>query len=451
MNIGVYGNGLDSLIACYDLLADGHHIEHFISEGARISGHFAGNSDGHGTYDLGMVLLERDVRETTQKPLSEFSNEFGVNARHYLAESYDFVEKVFGALKPREVKSRLKNSEEIGDYFIADNLEVFKTLSDEEKELLEIRLKKIMISQESDFIHPRRKNQKNNALNDELFAQLQIQYGPELADRLFGSFINTLIGSRVTKVPTRFHRKLWIPLYFPETIAAAITDISSPLTELLFFEFADGSLASKIEKLTKYVCNNRRYSMKFVKSEDLKVMDSQLNYHIFIHSVADLSKLLESQKVEESANRIAGKIAQGPLTKISILHLCVKKMENKTVMLQSPIENLFRYSITNGIVSHQSCISLEFGEIGSLTKEDLLPIVEMVEPTIEILCTGDLHVLPFSPRYLDMTLQEWNLLCTEVINEFPEENCRVLPIHPDGTSFNDNLVRGLAASRGIGF
>ena len=76
-----------------------------------------------------------------------------------------------------------------------------------------------------------------------------------------------------------------------------------------------------------------------------------------------MSKLLLSRKVVESSNRIASRIVQGPRAKISILHLCVKKMENKTVMLQSPIENLFRYSITNGIVSYEYCISLEFGEI----------------------------------------------------------------------------------------
>jgi hypothetical protein len=125
-------------------------------------------------------------------------------------------------------------------------------------------------------------------------------------------------------------------------------------------------------------------------------------------------------------------------------------MENKTVMLQSPINNLFRYSITNGIVRNQSCISLEFGEIGESTIHELYRIFQEIEPTIEKMCEGELQVVPFAPRYLDMSLVEWNKLCSDVIGEFPRENCRVLPIHPDGTSFNDNLVRGLAGSRGIG-
>jgi hypothetical protein len=103
------------------------------------------------------------------------------------------------------------------------------------------------------------------------------------------------------------------------------------------------------------------------------------------------------------------------------------------------------------VANNQSCICLEFGEIGESTTDDLLSILEVVEPEIKPLCGGVLQVVPFSPKYLNMTLQEWSLLCAGVIKEFPEENCRVLPIHPDGTSFNDNLVRGLAASRGIGF
>jgi hypothetical protein len=450
MNIGVYGNGLDSLIACYELLDKGHDVEHF-SGGARIAGHFAGSSDGHGIFDLGMVLLEKDVRDTPQRPLSEFSNEFGVNVREYFSESYDFVEKAFGALRPRKVRSRLENSDEIGDYFIADNLEVFKTLSVEERSSLQARLTEILNNQESDFIHPRMKNQKTSSVNDELLMQLEIQYGPELAGRLFGSFINSLVGSKETKIPVRFHRKLWTPLYFPETIEATIRSNNSPLPELSFLEFTDGSVASKIQKLIESISNNCRYSLNLVKFEDLYEMNSQLDYQIFITPVAEMTKLLKSQKVEESSNRIASSIIRGPQTKINILHLCVKKMENKTVMLQSPIENLFRYSITNGMACDQSCISLEFGEIGKSTRDELLPIVEIVEPEIELVCRGVLQVVPFSPRYLNMSLHEWNLLCAAVIGEFPKENCRVLPIHPDGASFNDNLVRGLAASRGIGF
>jgi hypothetical protein len=450
MNIGVYGSGLDSLITCYELLSEGHHVQHF-SRGERIAGHFAGKSDGHGIFDLGMVLLEKDVRNTSQRPLSEFSNEFGVSAREYLAESYDFVEETLGALRPRKVKTRLKNSDEIGDYFIADNLEYFQTLSAEERTSLQVRLTRILNNQESNFIHPRMKNEKTNAVNDELLTQLAVLYGPELADRLFGSFINSLIGSKISNFPVRFHRKFWIPLYYPETIDAAITGIGPRLSELSFLEFVDGSLASKIQELIKSTSSNRRYSLNEVKSEDIGKLNNQLDYQIFVTSIADMSKLLGSQKVEELANRIAAKIVQGPRTEIGIIHFCVKKIENRTVMLQSPIKSLFRYSITNGTVSYQSCISLEFGDLAELTKDDVLEIVELVEPTIEIVCSGVLQGIPFSPRYLDMTLQEWNSISAGVIGEFPEKNCRVLPIHPDGASFNDNLVRGLAASRGIGF
>ena len=73
MKIGVYGNGLDSAIACSELLAQGHHVLQF-SGGAKIAGHFAGSTNEHGIVDLGMVLLERDIRNTPQKPLSKFSN-----------------------------------------------------------------------------------------------------------------------------------------------------------------------------------------------------------------------------------------------------------------------------------------------------------------------------------------------------------------------------------------
>lgn len=450
MKIGVYGNGLDSVIACYELLAQGHHVVHFTG-GAKIAGHFAGSINEHGVVDLGMVLLENDVRDTTQKPLSTFSNEFGVNARGYLAESYDFLEKNLGTLRPRKVKSRLDNGEEVGDYFIADSLEVFKTLTDEEISSLNAKLTRVVNNQQRDFIHPRLKNQRSHQIKDDLLTQLEIQYGPELTDKLFGSFLRSLIGSKITRFPIRFHRKLWIPLYFPETIRAAIGSFDTHLSEITFLEFTYGSVASNIKKLVESISNNLRYSINTLNYANLHLEDNSINYQIHLLTVVDMSKLLRSKKIENIATRIMSKIIQGPRTQISILHFCISEMENKTVILQSPIKNLFRYSITNGVMKNQSCISLEFGDIRDSTVDELFQIFQRVEPTIKKVCNGALQVVQFSPKYLDMSLVEWNTLCGDVIGEFPSKNCRVFPIHPDGASFNDNLVRGFAGSKGISF
>ena len=450
MKIGVYGNGLDSVIACHELLAQGHHVTHF-SGGVKIAGHFAGTITEHGIVDLGMVLLENDTRNTIQKSLLAYSNEFGVNAREYLAECYVFLGETLGTLRPRKMKSRLENTLEIADYFIADNLEVLGTLSDEEISSLEARLVKVLNNENDDFIHPSLKNQRSDQINDDLLVQLEIQYGSALTDKLFGSFIESLLGSKTSSLPVQFHRKLWIPLYYPETIKDVIKGIDNPLPELDFFEFTEGSLASNIHKLVESIASNQKYDINTVKFENLRATDSPADHQVYMTSVADMSKLLESEIIENAANRIASKIVQGPRNRITILHLCIKEMENKTVMLQSPVNNLFRYSITNGVVRDQSCISLEFGAIGEPTVDELLQIVQQVEPTIERVCNGELQIVPFAPRYLDMSLIEWNKLCSDVIGEFPSGICKVLPIHPDGASFNDNLVRGLAGSRGIGF
>lgn len=450
MKIGVYGNGLDSVIACYELLAQGHDVVHFTG-GEKIAGHFAGGINEHGVFDLGMVLLEKDVRDTTQKQLSTFSNEFGVNTRGYLAQSYDFLENNLGTLRPRKVKSRLENGEEVGDYFIADSLEVFKTLTDEEISLLNNQLTRVVNNNLRDFIHPRIKNQRSHQIKDDLLTQLEIQYGSALTEKLFGSFLRSLVGSKITRFPIRFHRKLWIPLYFPETIKAAIESFDTYLPEITFLEFADGSLASNVKKLVESISDNLRYSINTFNYANLHLDDDTINYQIHLLNFVDMSKLLRSKKVENFAARIMSKIVQGPRTQISILHFCISEMENKTVILQSPIKNLFRYSITNGVVKNQSCISLEFGDIRDSTVEELFEIVQRVEPTIKKVCNGTLQAIPFSPKYLDMSLVEWNTLCDEVIGEFPSKHCRVFPIHPDGVSFNDNVVRGLSGSKGISF
>jgi hypothetical protein len=93
---------------------------------------------------------------------------------------------------------------------------------------------------------------------------------------------------------------------------------------------------------------------------------------------------------------------------------------------------------------------MEFGNSRKLNENDLVSTVQKVEPTIQIVCDGLIQTVPYSLRYLDMKLAEWHTLCENINREISSSRCRVVPIHPDGQSFNDNLVRGLAVMSEIG-
>lgn len=448
MKISVFGSGLDSLLCSHQLILDGHNVEHFTG-GNRVAGHFAGAITDHGRFDMGMVLLEKDIRSTPQNKLEHFNGEFGVNARSFLGESYQYIEEHFGPIKPRPTMTHFESVGEINDYFIADSLDFLDLLNNVEKTDLKSRLISLLSGETPNFVHPSTKNNTSKMLDDRLTVQLELFYGRELASKLFGNFVEGLTGAASTEIPLRFHRKLWLPLYYPETILSKLLDSKKSIDQLTFYEFQTESLATKIGRLMESLLRNNLYKLSQVKYEEL---DNSLDSTqvIFLLNAFEINRLIKSDTIQTLTDKISKNVFQSETNQVNILHLCIDKVKNKTVFLQSPVSKLFRYSISNGINDDTSSLSAEFGNLTRDSITDLVDIVTDVEQNLKVKCKGQVFKMNFATRHLNMTLEEWNQQTKLIELELSKYSKNIIVVHPDASSFNDNLVRGLAAAKKMG-
>jgi hypothetical protein len=448
MKASVFGSGLDSLVCCYQLLNQGYEVEHFTG-GNRLAGHFAGASTEHGSFDLGMVLLEKDMRTSPQENFTNYRNEFGIDARPYLKESFEFLEKNVGSIRPRKIATLLDSSREIKDYFIADSLDFLDELSSVEKSKLQVRLTSLISDDSSELIHPSLKNEIHENSNRELSYQLELTYGKDLTRKLFGQFLEALTGSESSTLPIKFHRKLWLPLYFPETILSRLVNSDKSLSELTFYEFSSGSMATKIAELINQLKRNNQYREDKSNYTDCNISEKSGTLGILLNA-SDAAKVLKSEVAQNTASKVSEQVFQTKPNQINILHLCTQQMDNKTVILQSPISKLFRFSISNGISDGISSLSAEFGNLSFDSINDLVEIIKEVLPNIQTKCDGQVFKLNFAARHLEMSPEDWRATSDYIRDEFATFSDNVFIIHPDALSFNDNLVRGLAAAEKIG-
>ena len=65
-------------------------------------------------------------------------------------------------------------------------------------------------------------------------------------------------------------------------------------------------------------------------------------------------------------------------------------------------------------------------------------------PGLKPKCAGTISSMNFGPRYLDASSEYWTQIVSQAVKNMPNE-CTLNLIHPDASSFNDNIVRGLSA------
>lgn len=445
----IVGNGLDSLITSYQLVKSGHDVMHWHSR--KVAGHFSGYLSDHGIFDSGMVLLEQDDRNAKQSNLELFNSEFGKDARKFLKTVYLAVKRVFGDYSEHPVFTLTDKFIEVNDYFISDNLDLIrdynikdplKSISESAKKLLHEN------NQNEDTFHPRLKSQMNVELQPGLTQYLQDCYGENAYKQLFGHFIRALTGQDDVSIPAKFHRKLWLPLYFPENLTEqGLSDLLKPTK---FYTFQGESLATKIEKVKKYL----RSQPNFVEINRDFDIDGIENFNvdstICMFSTPDLLQFSNRPAVVNLAQKIDQEIYGITSNPINIVHFCVNAQKRKTVFIQEPISGLFRYTFTDRGGNEQTVASFEFGTGSPVSMTDYKKVILNLIPGLEFQCGGSLQALRFGPKYLNMDQLEWNNFVANVKSELFQKSVGIEIIHPDAVTFNDNCTRGFAISERIG-
>lgn len=213
----VVGSSLAAIVAVLQL-SNNDRVT-WVQTSGPLGGHFGGKPLGNTQIDLGMVALEPYA--TTSMSRGDF------DSPPLRQDGLGLVDRVFEWLKeysetftPIQVKT-LFRKESIDDYLIRDHLGVFSLFSVEEinrirQELTDNQKR----NNENPNLHPRNKTSNDEFLSTSIKDFMISSLGTYLYTELFEPWLNKFNDEASSLLPSRDHRSVWLPLFYPETVLA---------------------------------------------------------------------------------------------------------------------------------------------------------------------------------------------------------------------------------------
>jgi hypothetical protein len=246
----VVGSSLAAIVAVLELSKNDRVT--WVPSSGPIGGHFGGKTLGNTQIDLGMVALEPYV--TTSKPRGEiYSPPLRQDGLGLVDRVFEWLKEYSETFTPIQVKT-LFRKESVDDYLIRDHLGVFSLLSLEE--IIRIRQEltnnQIRNNQNPNF-HPRNKMSNDEFLSISIKDFIIGSLGTSIYNELFEPWLNKFNDEASSLLPSRDHRSIWLPLFYPETILALFEEksLSGDSIQRPFVVPEGSSISSLVLRLSK--------------------------------------------------------------------------------------------------------------------------------------------------------------------------------------------------------
>jgi len=291
--IKVAGNNLAAIVCCSELVRHGIRVQHITNNDFRLGGHFAGVLYKEKRIDLGMVLLEPRF-DLTETDIVQYQGQFGQQVNQFNHAVFGWLNSRNILLNPITVLSYFKNKL-IGDVIIADDLSFLNLLPSVEREVI---IEELTIRIIESKHHPRDK------AHSPYFQETSLQdvyyeiYGPSFSNYLLGN-LELLTGSKGAEVVAQFHRLLWAPLYYPESILSYLKNGDSGIPLLDFFVPSDNSISQLINNITDEMKQSSIYLPQPLPSDEYS---SMVKDHIQNNSIGTVVFADEREIYRENLN-----------------------------------------------------------------------------------------------------------------------------------------------------
>ena len=234
-DIVIEGNSLAALVAALELSKSGYEII-LLNESNNWGGHLREINISGFKFDPGMILYEFTSFNTPKVNINELNinsiNDIGSFSDIALSFISDFQELVDIKTPVMQLGDSVCN-----DMMISNRIDSIKNLPEcgiIEKELLDI-------TNEINIEHPLHPINKNNShiYSNKSYSYISEKvHGKSLHNKLFENSCRKAIGTSSDLLIAKYHRKAWLPFYYPETLLEAIrgNKINLPLTTFSYLK-----------------------------------------------------------------------------------------------------------------------------------------------------------------------------------------------------------------------
>lgn len=230
------GNNLAVLVAAAQLGASGRRVV-LLDDGRRPGGHFRGMRVDDHDFDLGMVLLEQ-APAGLERDVTGYRPEVRNDWVRFGALVWDWIESCVSTRRAPTPEC-LVEGRRGPDHLIANRLDVFSAAG----------------APAPIPLAPADDRHASNKLTAPVYDTLtyadaaRLNHGEALHERFVEPFLRKLLGVSSDALLARYHRAAWVPLYWPETLAAACQGRAELLPEYPFWTTSSGFVGELVRRL----------------------------------------------------------------------------------------------------------------------------------------------------------------------------------------------------------
>ena len=259
------GNNLAVLVAAVELADAGAEVV-LVTDGRPPGGHFRGMGIEGTDFDLGMVLLERTGVTATAPDLSTYQPRVRNDWTRFGALVDSWLERRV-ALRRTPTPECLLEGTRWPDFLIANRLDVLSGGNFTPPPPLP----------RDDPQHAAQKV-TSTAYDTLTYAEAAVlNHGADIQERLIEPFARKLLGPAGTgDALARYHRAGWLPLYWPETLAAACAGGPSVLTEYPFWTTETGFVGDLVRALERRLAMAHDVTVEGAAVESMHLSDGRV-------------------------------------------------------------------------------------------------------------------------------------------------------------------------------
>ena len=244
----IVGTSLACLVTAHEIAKKGEQVT-LVSNGGRWGGHFAGVDTCGQHYDAGMAIVELTSRLEEEKPdLADYT----IFKRNDVGRYVHMMERYLDDVTPLRIIDTPQSyyrSTWNDDFLLCNKFQVFSRWSDSEKQMV---VNDLASRTRSDWRHASNKIAKQNMHEIASYHEVShYNHGAHIHQQFIEPFVNKLTALDSKEVSSIYHRRLWSPMYYPETLADAVQGKVESYSNTVIHYPQGGSFATFPEILIK--------------------------------------------------------------------------------------------------------------------------------------------------------------------------------------------------------
>lgn len=244
--VAIVGNSIAAMIAALELGRRGARVT-LLNAGPNWGGHFSSKRIGGYDYDLGMVGFEfTGFHASPTRDTSLYSPRRRNDVARYCALTKEYVESII-PISASRAPVMIWNNRVCPDVLMGNDLAILNSLSSDVQKTIEKEVSSILADAD-------RSRHASNKVDNPLFLSMSYEeasvanHGSTFHKLFIADFAKKLFEGGAARFAAIYHRCLWMPLYYPETVLAAMGPAPHDIMTLFHYPAAGriGALADTL-------------------------------------------------------------------------------------------------------------------------------------------------------------------------------------------------------------